>query len=372
MRVNILTRLYNQLMARGSPASWTERMTTSRTNDTRSTIRLFIPIALLLVLVFGLIPKQNASASPLVQTEPPTPAEVIEAVNALRISAGQAPLKVHDALMQAAQAEAEGIASGMMGHWRPENLTLGQWLLSLGYPLAGDLLQDGYRSENWIASDSAETAVLAWQGDEMHTNTMLSEFRTDIGVGIAVGEEVIIVLITALQTRDGKMQATAYPILTQLASESGYANLGTPDAQKLVPVAVCTARPDGDVIHKVQYGQSLWSLAIAYHTTIDQISAWNNLGLDTTIYEGQVLLVQKGATQPAAETPVTMQTATVLSTPTLLLINASPTLTAQASTLAAGGESTRSGSGMDLIIGLILAAIALGGLITVLGAVIKK
>ena len=359
-------------MTRRSLAIWTGRMTTNPTNDTWSSIWLFIPTALLLFLVFGLIPKQNASASPLVQTEPPTPAEVIEAVNALRISTGQAPLKVHDALMQAAQVEAEGIASGMMGHWRPENLTLGQWLLSLGYPLAGDLLQDGYRSENWIASDSAETAVLAWQGDDVHNNTMLSEFRTDIGAGVAVGEEVIIVLITALQTRDGKMQATAYPILTQLAGESGYGNLGTPAAQYLVPVAVCTARPDGDVIHKVQYGQSLWSLAITYHTTIDQISAWNNLGLDTTIYEGQVLLVQKSATQPAIETPVAIYTATMVSTPTLFQINASPTLTIQVSTPAAGGESTRSGSGMDFIIGLILAAITLGGLITVLGAVIKK
>jgi len=341
-------------------------------NHCHSASRLFTPMVVLFVLVFSLIPKQNASASPLAQTEPPTPAEIIEAVNALRISAGQSPLKVHDALMQAAQVEAEGIASGMMGHWRPENLTLGQWLLSLGYPLAGDLLQDGYRSENWIASDSAETAVLAWQGDELHTNTMLSEFRTDIGAGVAVGDEVIIVLITALQTRDGKMQATAYPILTQLASESEYGNLGTPPAQKLVPVTVCTARSDGDVIHKVQYGQSLWGLAIAYNTTIDQISAWNNLGLDTTIYEGQVLLVQKGATQPALETPVSAQTATKVSTPTLLKINASPSLTVQASTPATSRETDRSGSGMDLIIGLILAAIALGGLVTVLGAVIKK
>ncbi len=343
-----------------------------RTSQFTSTIRKILCITVLMGLFFGLNSQQNASASPFAQKEPPTPAEVIEAVNALRISAGQSPLKVHDALMQAAQVEAEGIASGMMGHWRPENLTLGQWLLSLGYPLAGDLLQDGYRSENWIASDSAETAVLAWQGDDVHTNTMLSEFRSDIGVGIAAGEEVIIVLITALQTRDGKMQATAYPILTQLASESGYGTDGTPAAQYLAPVVVCTARPDGDVIHKVQYGQSLWGLAIAYNTTIDQISAWNNLGLDTTIYEGQVLLVQKGATQPALETPVSAQTATKVSTPTLLKINASPSLTVQASTPATSGETDRSGSGMDLIIGLILAAIALGGLVTVVGAVIKK
>jgi uncharacterized protein YkwD len=271
----------------------------SRTGTTRRpnpVIRTLIPILVMLVIILGLFQTQNASASLIAQEEPPTPTKVIEAVNALRVSNGLSPLKVHDALMQAAQIEAEGIAGGMIGHWRPEGLTLGQWLLSLGYPLAGDLLLDGYRSENWIALDSAEMAVLAWQGDDVHTNTMLSTFRTDIGAGIAVGDEVIIVLITALQTRDGKMQETAYPILTQLAADSGYGTQGTPAAQHLVPVAVCTARPDGDVIHKVQYGQSLWGIAIAYNTTIDQICAWNNLGDDRVIYEGQILLVQKSHT----------------------------------------------------------------------------
>jgi len=320
----------------------------------------------LLTFVYTLFALQRASASPPTQTEPPTPAEVIEAVNALRISAGKAPLKVHEALMQAAQAEAEGIASGMMGHWRPENLTLGQWLLSLGYPLAGDLLLDGYRSENWTAADTAEMAVLAWQGDDEHTNTMLSTFRTDIGAGIAVGDETIIVLITALQTRDGKMQETAYPILTQLAADSGYGTQGTPVAHYLVPVAVCTARSDGDVIHKVQYGQSLWGIAIAYNTSIDQICAWNNLGDDRVIYEGQILLVQKGATQPATVTPPSSQTATWGSTATLVRATASPTITVDPSALSPGNKAASTGSTLDVIIGLILAALALGGLVTVL------
>ncbi len=364
--------LYNHIMANINPAICkSERAKPVRYKKISSINWFLIPIMFLLTFVYTLFTLQRASASPIAQAEPPTPAEVIEAVNALRVSNGLSPLKVHEALMQAAQAEAEGIASGMMGHWRPENLTLGQLLLSLGYPLAGDLLQDGYRSENWIASDSAEIAVLAWQGDDVHTNTMLSEFRSDIGVGIAVGEDVIIVLITALQTRDGKMQATAYPILTELVSESGYGSQGTPVAQYLVPVEVCTARPDGDVIHKVQYGQSLWSLAIAYHTTIDQITAWNNLGLDTTIYEGQVLLVQKSATQPAMGSLVTLATATPGRTATIWQVTASPTIAGQTSTPGPGEEFTPSGLAMDVIVGLILAAIALGGLIIVLRALIK-
>jgi LysM repeat protein len=64
-------------------------------------------------------------------------------------------------------------------------------------------------------------------------------------------------------------------------------------------VAINTAHPNGDVFHKVQYGQSLWSIAIQYGTTIKNIQALNNLGEDKVVYQGQELLVKKAATQPA-------------------------------------------------------------------------
>ena len=54
--------------------------------------------------------------------------------------------------MQVAGWEANAIAGGAPGHTRPNGLTLGQWLLSLGYPHSGDLSMDGYRSENWVAA----------------------------------------------------------------------------------------------------------------------------------------------------------------------------------------------------------------------------
>ena len=77
--------------------------------------------------------------------------------------------------------------------------------------------------------------------------------------------------------------------------------------QYVIPVARSTAQSDGDVVHEVQYGQSLWSIAITYGTTIDQILKLNNLGDSTIVYEQQQLLVQKGATQPAV---ILTQTAT--------------------------------------------------------------
>jgi hypothetical protein len=209
--------------------------------------------------------------------------------------------------MQIAQTEADGIAAGMPGHWRPNNMTLGQWLLSLGYPLLGDLSMDGYRAENWVPASSAIEAVEWWKSDELHLNTMISTNRSDIGAGIAPNGEgsYIFVLETAFQTSSGKMQYNAFPTLTAIAIGQVAVYGDTTQAaqsllvpQYIMPVIRATARPDGDVIHEVKNGQSMWSIAIEYGVKIDQIRQLNNLS-STDIRPGQKLLVQKGATQPA-------------------------------------------------------------------------
>ena len=64
----------------------------------------------LLVLTFSLPPSKNVLARPLAQESPPTAAEVIEAVNALRIANGLLPLNTHPVLMQVAEWEASAIA----------------------------------------------------------------------------------------------------------------------------------------------------------------------------------------------------------------------------------------------------------------------
>jgi LysM repeat protein len=285
-----------------------------------------------LALLLGLLSVNQVSAqdaTPTPQREPPTPSQIIEAVNALRISYGIAPLSVHPVLMQIGQTEANGIASGMGGHWRPNDLTLGQWLISLGYPLSGDLSLDGYRSENWGFADDAESAIAMWLGDDEHTNTMLSIYRSDIGVGIAFSETdgaYVIVVETALQTKSGKQQEDAYVIMTGIPlTQAAYSSMSTQAAengllpQNMMPVALNTALADGNVYHDVKYGQTLWSIAITYRTTIKQIQQLNNLS-DTTVHPNQRLLVLKGATQPAPSltTPIIALSPQSFSTPTII------------------------------------------------------
>ncbi len=250
-------------------------------------------------------PLQEGTSTP--ELVPPSPAEIIDAVNNLRLQHGLSALMVSDILMEIAANQANVLAAsgGAIGHERPCGMTLGQQLLVKGFPLSGDLSMDGYRSENWGTAMTAQDAISMWLSDDDHANTMLSEYRSDIGAAAAVSDQIYIVLETALATRSRVQQSPAYDILTGVpmtqaacmgwsTQSAAYVDL----SQYSVPVAVSTARPDGDVIHEVKYGQSLWSIAIQYGTTIEQIKRLNNLTNDTVI-QGWKLLVKKGATQPA-------------------------------------------------------------------------
>jgi uncharacterized protein YkwD len=279
------------------------------------------------------LPHQRAASAQGTDTPTPeaqvtpyiiTAADVINAVNNLRLASGLNTLSIHPVLMQVAALQASALAAseGAVGHQRPCGMTLGQQLLWLGFPLWGDLSMDGYRSENWGMAETAEGAVTAWLGDELHANTMLSPNRSDIGAAVVAGEQTYyVVLETALKTNSGQHQSTAYDILTGIPMTqtlcAGFASGEISDYS--VPVVVSTARPDGDVIHEVQYGQTLWTLADMYHVSIEQIKRLNGLTTDT-IVPGWKLLIQKAATQPApvTDTPLSRFTPTETPYPTAI------------------------------------------------------
>ncbi len=137
--------------------------------------RIWTLLAILLLLagLFGLSPLAPVSASsrfsPPRQDSPTgtpssstaTPAEIINAVNNLRLSHGLNALTTNSILMQVAADQANALAAseGAIGHERPCGMTLGQDLLGRGYPLAGALSLDGYRSENWVAASTTEDAI---------------------------------------------------------------------------------------------------------------------------------------------------------------------------------------------------------------------
>jgi len=76
------------------------------------------------------------------------------------------------------------------------------------------------------------------------------------------------------------------------------------------PVIVITSTPleNGEVHHVVQLHEALWSIALAYNTTIENLKRLNGLSSDE-IFAGQKLLIFKP--EPNTATPATTATATL-------------------------------------------------------------
>jgi LysM repeat protein len=284
---------------------------------------LWILIPALLSLTVSLLPSNGVSACP------PSVAsafDLIAAVNDLRASYGLPPYTVSSILMGTAQGQADFMAStGTVTHSGPGGISLTQRLLNAGYPLLG-----GFRAENILStsSDASGHAVVhsSYWADADHQNTMLSANLTEIGAGVAVrGGTGYYVIDCAASTSNGGSSSGGNTPGSGTSATKG-------PSQILSAVVVSTPREDGAVYHDVQYGQSLWSIAIAYGTKIDEIKRLNNLTTNE-IYLGQKLLIKNAGTVtptvPAAtqtETPQPTNTSPPIIVPATGTIPVTPTL----------------------------------------------
>lgn len=299
-----------------------------------------------------------------------SPWELVEAVNSLRLNYRLAPYSISAVLMSTAQAQADFLAAtGSMTHSGPGGIGVTERLLAAGYPLAGDLSLGGFRSENITGgkeSMSAQDAVEAWTGDSPHLTTMISPNLTEIGAGVAVrGGRVYYVIDCALPTTGGASQVVS-------TSVAGGSAIPTTEAAVVMLVDLSTPNADGDVVHEIKAGQSLWQIAIAYGVKIDEIRNLNGLS-GNDIYPGNKLLIKKGA--PASTASVTAPatqaaTSTATGMPTFTATHA-VVLTSTAVVLGSFAAVNNSAI-MKVTMGAIALVLAGVGIFTWLGGARKK
>ena len=287
-----------------------------------------------------------------------SPYDLANAVNALRAAYGLPAYSIHSILMFTAQNQADLMAAtGNVTHSGAGGLSFTDRLLAAGYPLGGDLSAGGFRSENIISGGegmSAQEVVNAWMGDAPHQNTMLSQNLTEIGAGVAVvNGRVYYVIDCARPSTIG-----APPASTSVV-ESGA--IVPANEAVIYPIVLSTPNTNGDVIHEVQSGQTLWQIAIAYGVKIDDIKRSNDL-FDNSIYPGNKLFVKKEATPtsvPPIETAVPAITMTTVPSATI-----APTLTATMTQIPAAPATQNKNRVMISAIMIIVLAILGGGIFT--------
>jgi LysM repeat protein len=297
--------------------------------------------------------------------QPLTPYQVIDMVNGVRTAKGLKALIVDPILMGTAQTTADLMAgSQMTGHLGGVR----ERVMAAGYGV-GDI---PWATENFVvlplSGDQADI-LQAWADDE-HMIPMANPNYKHVGAGVAeTGDGYVYYVLHAAYTSDGKYKPGQTP------------GPGTPTvdimSQYIYAVQTTTPQPDGRLFHVVKPGQSLWSIAIAYHTHIDALQRLNGFDADNqTVYTGQKLLIAVGATLPPTYTPSPEATQGVMTTDIVsglletLTLAATRTPPKIITTPAAGDGSTATGAhSMGFYIMVVLLA---GIFLVAMSAILKK
>lgn len=332
------------------------------------------PIHLWAILLMAVL--FSSSAIPVLANQPQAALfsayDVINAVNQQRAANGLPPFQVDGSLMAAAQAHSDYQASiGQVTHTGQGGSNAKSRAIAAGYGGGAAV----YVSENIYGGSgaSAQTAVNWWMGDALHQNTMLSPSYTDAGAGMASnGGATYITLVVGYIAGSPGSGGSGSTVSTSAAGSS----------QAFIPVQISTPAADGSIVHVVQSGQTLWTIAAAYKVPLPEILQLNHMTDTTTIYPGNKVLVKAALSSPmftASQTEVKPSgTARPTMTrrpgrthtppPEAVEVQGSQT---PASTETPAQPASRKGS-LDPLLVAIIALVGGGVVLTVVGIIIQK
>ncbi len=262
-----------------------------------------------------------ASILPVARAQDPA-AQILAMVNEIRAGLGLPPLRWSAALAAAAQAHTEWrTQTGQISHTGAGGSSPRDRAIAAGYgggapvDVAENIVEGGLMTP--------EAAIRWWRNSPTHYNTMTSPYYEDAGVGYTITEDGY-KRYTLVVGRVGSAPA-AQP---QGGGRRRGAAAGPPPTPAILPVQVATARPDGAIIHVVERGQALWTIAAVYSVDLGGLLALNGLEEGAYINPGDEIIVRPS--DPPTPTPP--PTPTAIPSPTPPTGTAAPTEVAMAPT----------------------------------------
>lgn len=277
-------------------------------------MRRFSLTTLILVILIGLVLTTTPRPTS-VRAEAGTAYDLINAVNSVRTGNGLPALEIDNILMGTAQATADVMAAtGNCAHIG--NVT-GR-VSAAGYGGGGTV----YATENIACGMdlSVDTTVYQYWADAAHMLPMTNSNYTHIGGGVTVVSGRVFYVIHAAYTTSG-----SYNPPTAGTSTTG-SGTKAPTVQWIQSVVTATPQPDGSIIHEVQYGQTVITIAEAYGVKDAEIIALNNLGSNPVIYVGDKLIIRAAFTPTISPEP-TLTPRPPTRTPTVTPTPRTPTVT---------------------------------------------
>lgn len=248
---------------------------------------------LLVIVLFAvyLQPVVNAQALPPLasqqQSSQVSAFDLIIAMNTLRMSYGH-PALVEDPIVNAlAQSTAAIMAANQMS-WHIGNVA-GR-LASAGYGGGAKV----WATENFAVgyTHSIDTIMVAWS-DASHMLPAVNSAYCHVGAGTAKAPNGMTYYVLIAAYISGQACGSYSSPGGTTPHPGDGSSPGSPPLvpHVIVPVKIATPDARGNIFHEVQPGQSLWSIAVAYKTTIHDLENWNNISRDARLRIGQKLFI---------------------------------------------------------------------------------
>lgn len=298
-------------------------------------------IPLLFMITFPYTPRVERSGLAPLQS---TAGQVIAGVNALRASRGLSPYQTNNILMRVCQAQSDYMASiGTYSDTDAQGRGTMQRVLAAGYP-ATRASENVYEGTN----ATSQAAINFWMSDALHRIALLDPGLADIGAGVTVvGNTYYYCQIAALSGGGSTVPGTSAP----------------PPAV-VVPIVVSTPNPDGAIVHVIQSGDTLLSIAHAYGIPLITLEQLNRVTNTTTIYPGGKLIIRPAFTPTATRTVLAF---TQTPTTTMVLSRATVSVTPlQPTPPPTPGMSAAKAGGIFILI--VLIALVSAGAMTARGS----
>jgi uncharacterized protein YkwD len=216
--------------------------------------------------------------------------DVIAAVNQVRASNGLSPFEISGALMASAQAHSEyQAATGSISHTGSGGSDPTSRAIAAGYGggAAVSVIENIYGGMN----ASPQQAVSWWQTDSLHLSTLLSTRQTDVGAGVATSGGVVYYTLDVGSVTGGSSGSSGSTGASTLAA-TGVSAVAPATAIAFNPVVIATPNPDGSIVHVVQPGQTLWTIAASYKIALSDLLQLNGFTSNTFIYPGNKILIK--------------------------------------------------------------------------------
>lgn len=258
----------------------------------RTQLSLLVIFTLLCLLLLGFPTGVQAQAG--------TPWEVLAEMNAYRASNGLDPLVENQYLNIAAQNHVNWmVLNGIYGHTGEGGSTYTDRALAAGYGEGLAVIV----TENWARGHGLTPSGAVydmWAPSSIHNSQMLTTQYKEFGAGVALGAEGMTVYVVVFGVVIGGSVSAPQPQTTAVPSGP----TSTP-APLVIPLITAEPNEDGSVIHIVQYGQTLWSIAEGYGIDFEDLLEQNGLTEDSAIYPEQELLIRPASTVPTERTSPT-------------------------------------------------------------------